>query len=49
MTQHCLAWDQVPERWLGNSGQSDKWISCLTAAKLPRIRSENDEANAADA
>ena len=37
------------ERWLGKSGQSDKWISCLTAAKLPRIRSENDEANAADA
>jgi hypothetical protein len=37
------------KRWLGKSGQSDKWISCLTAAKLPRIRSENDEANAADA
>ena len=30
------------ERWLGNFGLSDKWISCLTAAKLPRIRSEND-------
>ena len=39
----------VDQRWLGKSGQSDKWISCLTAAKLPGIRSENDEANAADA
>lgn len=37
------------EKWLGNSGQSDAWISCLTAAKLPRIRSEYDEANAPDA
>ena len=30
-------------------GQADKWIFCLTAAKLPRLRSENDEANTADA
>jgi len=37
------------ERWLGKFGQADEWISCLTAAKLPRIRREHDEANAPDA
>ena len=36
------------ERWLGKFGQADKWISCLTAAKVPRIRSKNDETSAAD-
>ena len=41
--------DALEERWLAKFGQSDKWISCLTAAKVSRIRSENDEANAADA
>ncbi len=35
----------APEKWLASSGQPDKWISCLRAAKLPRMRSENDEAH----
>ena len=39
----------VIQRWLGKFGQSDRWISCLTAAMLPRIRSEHDEANTTDA
>ncbi len=40
---------RLTERWLGKFGQSDRWISCLTAAMLPRIRSEHDEANTTDA
>jgi hypothetical protein len=30
------------QSWLGRFGQADKRVSCLTAAKLPRIRSEHD-------
>ncbi|MCX7371147.1 MAG: hypothetical protein NTW56_01690 [Alphaproteobacteria bacterium] len=37
------------QRWLGKFGQPDEWISCLTAAKVPWIRSEHDEANPPDA
>src|SRR6478735_12161717 len=37
------------ERWLGKFGQPDKWFFCLTAVKMPRIRSKNDEASTADA
>ena len=37
------------EMWLEKFGQSDKWISCLPAAMLPRIRSDPDEANPPDA
>jgi len=37
------------ERWLGKFGQADKWISCLTAAKVPQIRSKHDETSTADA
>jgi len=36
------------ERWPGKFGQCDRWISCLTAAMLPRIRSEHDETHTAD-
>jgi hypothetical protein len=36
------------ERWPGKFGQIDRWIFCLRAAKLPRIRSEHDEANETD-
>ena len=36
------------ERWPGKFGQPDRWIFCLTAAMLPRIRSEHDEANETD-
>jgi transposase len=32
------------QSWLGHFGQSDRWISCLTAAKRPRIRSDHDKA-----
>ena len=35
-------------RWLGKFGQSDEWIFCLTAAKVPRIRSDDDETSTAD-
>ncbi len=38
-----------PQRWLGKFEQPDRWISCLTAARLQRIRSEHDEANTTDA
>jgi len=34
--------------WLRKFGQIDNWLSCLTAAILPRIRSEHDEANTPD-
>ena len=37
------------ERWLGKFGQRDRWIFCLTAAMLPRIRRAHDEANPPDA
>jgi hypothetical protein len=35
--------------WLEKFGQADEWIFCLTAAKLPRIRSDHYEANPQDA
>jgi putative transposase len=37
------------QSWLGKFGQFDKWLSCLTAAMLPQIRSEHDEADTTDA
>ena len=37
------------KRWLGKFEQPDRWISCLKAARLQRIRSEHDEANTTDA
>ena len=37
------------ERWLGEFGQLDNWISCLTAAMVPRIGRDDDEANPPDA
>ncbi len=39
----------LSQRGLGKSGRPDWRISCLTAAMLPRIRSEHDEANTTDA
>jgi len=30
-------WD---ERWLGKFGQVDKWNFCLSAARMPQIRSD---------
>lgn len=36
------------ERWLGKFGQPSEWISCLTAAMVPRSRGEHDEANPPD-
>ena len=39
----------MPERWLGKFGQADKWRICLTAAKVPQIRSKNDETSTKDA
>src|SRR3954470_15774171 len=38
----------VPERWLAEFGQGDKWRVCLKAAMMPRIRSEHDEADPPD-
>jgi len=35
----------VWERRHGKYGQPDEWFSCLTAVKLPRIGSANDEAD----
>src|SRR5271166_175592 len=37
------------ERWLGESEQSDKWIFCLSAARMPRIRREHVETSTSDA
>src|SRR5271166_1300301 len=31
------------QRWLGESEQSDKWIFCPSAARMPRIRREHVE------
>lgn len=39
----------LSQRWLGKFEQPDRWISCLTAARLQRISSELDEANTTDA
>jgi len=33
----------------GKFGQGDKWIFCLSAPKMPRIRRDHDETFAADA
>ncbi len=38
-----------PQRWPGKFGQWDKWKTCLRAAMVLRIRSEDDEANTAHA
>jgi transposase len=40
---------RTEERWLGKFGQADKWRICLTAAKVPQIRSKNDETSTTDA
>jgi hypothetical protein len=32
--------EKRPERWLGESEQSDKWFPCLKAALMPRSRRE---------
>jgi hypothetical protein len=37
------------ERRLAKFGQADKWRFCLTAAKVPQIRSKHDETSTADA
>ncbi len=37
------------QRWPGKFGQWDKWKTCLRAAMVLRIRSEDDEANTAHA
>jgi hypothetical protein len=39
----------LPERWPRKFVQPDRRVSCLTAAMLPRIRREHDEANLPDA
>jgi hypothetical protein len=36
------------ERWSAKFGQADKWNFCLRAARMPRIRSEYDQANPTD-
>ncbi|HVB82666.1 MAG TPA: RHS repeat-associated core domain-containing protein, partial [Candidatus Binataceae bacterium] len=36
------------QSWPGESGQEDKWIFCLTAARLPRIRRAHDETDTAE-
>jgi hypothetical protein len=33
------------ESWPGESGQGDKWIFCLTAARMPGIRRDHDKTN----
>jgi len=37
--------DGTHERWPGEFGRVAKWIFCLSAARMPRIRSNNDEAS----
>ena len=32
------------ERWLAKFGHRDKWNFCLTAAIMPQIRRDDDEA-----
>ena len=34
---------RIPERWLGESEQSDKCFPCLIAAQVPRSRREHVE------
>ncbi len=36
---------ELKERWPGEFRQAVKWIFCLSAARMPRIRSKNDEAS----
>jgi TolB-like protein len=36
------------ERWLAKFGQVDKWNFCLRAARMPRIRSDDDETSTPD-
>jgi hypothetical protein len=36
-------------RWLTKFGQVDKWNFCLRAARVPRIRSDDDETSSPDA
>jgi hypothetical protein len=43
-----LRYTNIAKKWLGKFGQIDNWLSCLTAAMLPHIRSEHDEANTPD-
>jgi transposase-like protein len=40
---------RLTQRWLGKFGQPDKWLFCLPAAKMPRIRSKNDETSTSHA
>jgi hypothetical protein len=37
------------KRWLTKFGQVDKWNFCLRAARVPRIRSDDDETSSPDA
>ena len=41
--ERVVPWQQLCERWLGESEQSDKWIPCLIAAMMPRSRREHVE------
>jgi hypothetical protein len=34
------------QRWSAKFGQTDKWKICLRAARVPQIRSDNDETRA---
>src|SRR4051795_6457213 len=39
----------APKRWPGKFGQFVKWKSCLRAARVPRIRSDDDKTHTPDA
>ena len=38
----------MTKRWSAKFGQADKWKICLRAARMPRIRSKNDQATPTD-
>jgi hypothetical protein len=44
----CSEINALSQRWPAKFGQVDKWNFCLRAARVPRIRSDNDETSSPD-
>src|SRR5271154_5501177 len=45
----CRPYGRRDQRWPGKFGQLDKWKTCLRAARMPPIRSDNDATSTPDA
>ncbi|MGH7158552.1 MAG: ISAs1 family transposase, partial [Acetobacteraceae bacterium] len=45
---HMVSAFAARQRWPGESGQCDKWIFCLSAARMPQVRREDVEASTPD-